>query len=65
MDVERTLGILNAITAGLLRVIELIVPLLITFIFGVSKALLVAFDSSNAYRKTRSKETLLTHIDKL
>lgn len=65
MDVERTVGILNAVAAGLFRIVEILVPLIIIMIVGISKAMLSAFAGANVYRETRSKKKLLTYLDEI
>jgi hypothetical protein len=65
LDVEKTVGILNAIAAGLFRLVEIIVPVLLVFCIGIVKLMASTFLSANVYRKKKSKENLLTHLDEI
>jgi len=45
LDIDRTLGILNAISLGLLRIVEIILPLMMVVFIGIFKALFVTVSS--------------------
>ena len=65
MDVERTVGVLHAIAAGLFRVLEIIVPVMLLICMGILKVVASAFVSANVYHREKSKKQLLTDLDEI
>jgi membrane protein implicated in regulation of membrane protease activity len=65
VDVERTVGILNAIAAGMFRILEIMIPVLLLMCMGIIKAMASAFVSADVYRRKRSGKKLLTDLDEI